>query len=96
MNIFVFAFVSMGVVAVILAIVIFYVSRKFHVEDNPKVKDVLSMLPGINCGACGFAGCQALAVAFVAGAEKGDIEGLFCPPGAQTVRYLTHCSMTWY
>jgi len=85
MNIFVFAFVSMGVVAVILAIVIFYVSRKFHVEDNPKVKDVLSMLPGVNCGACGFAGCQALAVAFVEGAEKGDIEGLFCPPGAQVV-----------
>ena len=85
MEIFIFAFISMGVVAIVLAVVIFFVSRKFLVEDNPKVKDVLSMLPGVNCGACGFAGCQALAVAFVEGAEKGDIEGLFCPPGAQPV-----------
>lgn len=85
METFIFAFISMGVVAVILAIVIFLVFRKFQVEDNPKVRDVLSMLPGINCGACGFAGCQAMAVAFVDGAAKGDIDGLFCPPGAQPV-----------
>jgi Na+-translocating ferredoxin:NAD+ oxidoreductase RNF subunit RnfB len=31
------------------------------VQVNPKVEQVLALLPNANCGACGFAGCQGFA-----------------------------------
>ena len=40
-------------------------SKKFAVETDPRVDEVLESLPGTNCGACGFAGCSAYAEAVV-------------------------------
>ena len=39
------------------------VARRFHVATNPLVDRVRAQLPSANCGACGFAGCQAYAEA---------------------------------
>ena len=36
---------------------------KFKVEVDPKEEAVLAVLPGNNCGGCGFAGCSGLAAA---------------------------------
>lgn len=47
--------------AVLLAIA----SRVLRVEENPLVEAVTEVLPGANCGGCGFAGCEAFAVAVV-------------------------------
>lgn len=85
MNVFMFAALSMGVVAVALAVVIYIVSRKFQVDEDPRIKEVQALLPGSNCGGCGFAGCQALAAALVEGADKKSLEGLYCPPGGAAV-----------
>lgn len=42
------------------------------VEEDPRVAEVESMLPGTNCGSCGQPGCHAFAEAIVAGtAEPG-------------------------
>lgn len=41
--------------------------RTLHVEEDPKLEAVESMLPGTNCGACGQPGCQAFAERLVAG-----------------------------
>ncbi|HOL67645.1 MAG TPA: RnfABCDGE type electron transport complex subunit B, partial [bacterium] len=38
-----------------------YFFLKFHVEENPLVASLLSLLPGANCGACGEAGCAGFA-----------------------------------
>ena len=38
-----------------------FLSKKLHVEEDPKVTKVLDVLPGLNCGACGFSGCRAYA-----------------------------------
>ncbi len=43
-----------------------WVSKKFHVQIDPQVEKVTELLPGVNCGACGFAGCSGLAEALVA------------------------------
>jgi electron transport complex protein RnfB len=47
-------------------------SRAFHVDTDPRIKTIAELLPGANCGACGFAGCNALATAIVSG--NGKIE----------------------
>ena len=35
--------------------------KKFEVEVDPKVEAILAVLPGANCGACGFPGCAGYA-----------------------------------
>ena len=44
------------------------IANKFlYVEDDPRVTTVLGMLPGANCGGCGFPGCGGFANALVEG-----------------------------
>ncbi len=38
-------------------------SKKLKVEEDPQAAKVLELLPGLNCGACGFSGCRAFAEA---------------------------------
>lgn len=45
----------------------------FNVERDPKIDDVSKCLAGINCGGCGYAGCDAFAVALVNGDVKVDL-----------------------
>jgi Na+-translocating ferredoxin:NAD+ oxidoreductase RNF subunit RnfB len=47
-------------------------SRAFHVDTDPRIQLITDLLPGANCGGCGFAGCSALASAIVSG--NGKIE----------------------
>ena len=75
----------LGCVALVAAVVLYTVSRKFSVKEDERIGKVLSCLPGANCGGCGYAGCQALAEAFVKGADKGSIAGLSCPVGGAEV-----------
>lgn len=41
--------------------------KKLHVDEDPRIDAAHQMLPGTNCGACGFPGCLGLAEAMVAG-----------------------------
>ncbi|MFC1667079.1 RnfABCDGE type electron transport complex subunit B [Candidatus Omnitrophota bacterium] len=54
-----------------------FASRIFKVEIDPRIEKITSALPGANCGACGKAGCAALAEAI----SKGDMSLTSCPPG---------------
>lgn len=47
-----------------------YASQKFAVEVDEKVEQVKDLLPGANCGGCGYAGCEAFAKAVVEGKMK--------------------------
>lgn len=46
-------------------------------EDNARLEEIRDSLPGANCGACGFAGCDSYAEAV----EKGEAEPNLCSPG---------------
>ena len=46
--------------------------RRLHVPEDPRIARVLGVLPGANCGGCGFPGCAELALAVVAGAAGVD------------------------
>ena len=64
------AVLLMAGLAVILALLIVLFSHIFHVEEDPRIDAVAKMLPGVNCGACGKAGCHDLAEALVSGEVK--------------------------
>jgi len=48
-------------------------SRVFYVEEDPRIADVESVLPGANCGGCGYAGCSAAAEAVVMGIAPANV-----------------------
>lgn len=74
----------LGGTALAAAIVLYVVSQKFRVEENPKISEIEALLPGANCGACGKAGCHAFAVA-CANSSADQFKELFCTAGGQEV-----------
>ncbi|MGI6392077.1 MAG: (Fe-S)-binding protein [Candidatus Izemoplasmatales bacterium] len=55
----------LGGLGFVLGLLIFLVEKYFGVEVDLSVREVEEMLPGVNCGSCGFAGCQEMAVALL-------------------------------
>lgn len=51
-------------------------SNVFHVEVDHREADLLNLLPGYNCGGCGYPGCAGMAAALADG--SGDI--MKCKP----------------
>ena len=70
------------VLGLLLALVLYLVAKKFKVEEDPRIDEVEKVMPGANCGGCGFAGCRAFAEAAV---KSPDLEGIFCPVGGNDV-----------
>lgn len=60
----------LGGVGLVFAIIIALAYWKLRVWEDPRVDAVASMLPGANCGACGYPGCRGFAEKVVAGDEK--------------------------
>ena len=79
------AVIVLGGIGLIAAIVLFVCSKKFAVYEDPRIGQVNELLPGANCGGCGFAGCGGMADALVKGADLGSIDGLNCPVGGSEV-----------
>ncbi len=61
------AVAALGGLTFTLATLLVLANRKLHVEEDPRIDAVEEMLPGTNCGACGFPGCRPLAEALIAG-----------------------------
>ncbi|MCS7230584.1 MAG: RnfABCDGE type electron transport complex subunit B [Elusimicrobiota bacterium] len=80
-NIVLQSLVVMGSCSVIIAILLGFAAKKFKVEEDPKKEYILSVLPGANCGACGYAGCEQYAEAIV----KDNVEINLCRPGGDEV-----------
>lgn len=85
MNPTLIAIIVLGSIALVAALILYVCSKRFAVYEDPRIAQVTSLLPGANCGGCGFPGCSGMADALVKGADKGSIEGLSCPVGGATV-----------
>ena len=59
------AIVVLGLTGFFFAMLLAFLSKKLKVEEDPRVAKVLDILPGLNCGACGFSGCRPFADAVV-------------------------------
>ncbi len=76
-----YSVVTLGAISAGAAMILFFVAKKFKVEEDPRIDDVTELLPGANCGGCGFPGCRGFGEALVKAADDGDISALSCPPG---------------
>ncbi len=79
------AVIVLGAIALIAAVILYVCSKKFAVKEDPRIAQVSAILPGANCGGCGFPGCSGMADALVKGADAGSLDGLMCPVGGAEV-----------
>lgn len=84
MNTILASLISMGSLAAIFALGLSVASKKFAVEVDPRIEEIEEVLPGVNCGACGFAGCAA----FAEGVATGEAPVNGCPVGGANVAKL--------
>jgi len=56
-----------AVLAFLIGIALAFFNQKFKVERDPKIDEVRAALPGANCGACGFPGCDGYSEAVATG-----------------------------
>lgn len=68
-----------------LAIVLGYSADKFKVEKNPLIDELLFVLPGVNCGACGYAGCENYAVNIANSGASLTLCAVGGPPVAEKI-----------
>lgn len=66
-TIIIIAGALMGGLAILFGVVLGVADKKFAVETDERIPLINDCLGGANCGACGYAGCNALAEAIVAG-----------------------------
>ncbi len=75
------AVIFIAVLGVLMGTLLGIASKYLAVEGNPLVKEVEELLPGSQCGQCGFAGCTPAAEAVV----NGEAPVTLCPPGGKAL-----------
>ena len=78
MSTLVITIISLCAIGVVSAVILYFVAQKFKVEEDPRIDIVEGLLPGANCGGCGYPGCRGLAEAAV---KSETMEGILCPVG---------------
>lgn len=76
MEILLWTILVLGLTGLIGALLLYATTRRFGVETDPREAAVREVLPGANCGACGFKGCDDFARECV---SRGSLDGLNCP-----------------
>lgn len=70
--------VSLCAIGIAAAVILYFVAQKFKVIEDPRIDQIEEVLPGANCGGCGFPGCRGFAEATV---KAETLDGLNCPVG---------------
>lgn len=75
------AVLSLTVIGIIFGLILSVAKLKLKVEKDPRIEVLIELLPGANCGACGFPGCAGYARKIV----EGEAEINLCPAGGPEV-----------
>ena len=67
MNLILISLAVLGVTGLVAAVLLYLVAQKFKVEEDPRIDIVEAIMPGANCGGCGYAGCADFAKALAEG-----------------------------
>ena len=81
MQSIIIATAAVAVIGLLIGLLLITVDKKFKVEVDERETAIRQCLPGNNCGACGFAGCDAMASAILH--EEAPVNG--CPVGGAPV-----------
>ncbi|MDD5033918.1 MAG: RnfABCDGE type electron transport complex subunit B [Methylococcaceae bacterium] len=76
-----FAIISLTGMGLGLGFLLGAAARYLKVEENPLIDEIESLMPGSQCGQCGYPGCRPAAEALVA----GDAPATLCPPGGRAL-----------
>lgn len=82
MNPILIAALVVCAIGAVCAVVLVVASRLFAVEEDETAVKIRECLPGANCGACGYAGCDGYAKAL---SEDAGVKTNLCIPGADAV-----------
>ncbi len=72
--------IALGGIGILFGLILSFAGKKLKVEEDPRIGQVRDVLPGANCGGCGFTGCDAFASAVCEG--KAPTTG--CPVGGDS------------
>jgi Na+-translocating ferredoxin:NAD+ oxidoreductase RNF subunit RnfB len=75
------AIVVLGVLGFIFAALLALAADYFKVDEDRRIVEIVAVLPGINCGACGAGGCHD----FAAQVAKGEMSASGCVVGGESV-----------
>ena len=75
------AIVSLTLLGLFLGLLLGIAGKYLKVESSPIVDELESLLPGSQCGQCGFPGCRPAAEALVNGLAPATL----CPPGGSAL-----------
>jgi len=76
------AVIAVTVIGILCAVMLVIASIFMHVPENETEKKIRDCLPGANCGACGYSGCDGYAKALC---EDKSVKTNLCTPGADKV-----------
>ena len=75
------AVVSLTILGTILGLLLGLAARYLRVEGNPIIAEIEQLLPGSQCGQCGYPGCTGAAQALA----EGSAPVTLCPPGGRAL-----------
>lgn len=76
MNLVILSIAILGGLGIVSAVILFLTSKRFYVKEDPKIAEIEELLPGANCGGCGYNGCHDFAVTC---SKAKSLDGLRCP-----------------
>lgn len=81
-SIVIWTVVVLAGLGLLLSLLLFFVAKKFKVEEDPRIDEIEKVMPGANCGGCGYAGCRAFADTAV---KAPNLDKHYCPVGGNDV-----------
>jgi electron transport complex protein RnfB len=75
------AILSLTLLGIVLGFGLGFAAKKFAVEVDANLAEIEALMPGTNCGQCGFPGCSGAAAALAAGTASPTV----CPPGGKAL-----------
>ncbi len=100
--------IVLGITGLIAGVVLTISYSRLKVEEDPGVEEIMEKLPGLNCGACGYASCHEYALGVAAGsadvslcraggpelsAELASLTGVEGPPEGPPVKAVVLCGV---
>lgn len=81
------AVIPVVIIGIICALVLVIASKLMFVKEDERLPEIRECLPGANCGACGFPGCDGYAKALCE--KPGTPANLCVPGGGKTAKELS-------